>query len=371
VAKKWTKEEEKFIEENWKSLSDAEIAKEIDRTKNAIRNRRNKLGIKRPRSHSGKFNQGTHWTTEKTEFLRKNYQEMDYSEIAKELNVTIKAVRSKVSKLDLKNKQDKWSNNETEFLRKNYGLNSDMTARQIANELDRSLDSVQNKIKLENLSYVEQKSFSDKEVEYLKNNYKTKTHKELADELNRNKSSITQHLNRLNLYKTPTYSEQEKKFIKENWKSLSDHEMADEINRSVVSLRKKRRSLGLKRSSFVNTEEHWTWEEACEKAAKEIYNNVETQKVMEGLRPDIFVPEKNLVIDAKTSCYRGLNDLKKYKNLDQVDKVVVWSMRPVKNANNRFEVFDINDLNNMVSFDIEQELEDKCKVNQTSIKEIC
>jgi len=265
---------------------------------------------------------------------------------------------------------NRWTDDEVKFLKENYGENGSMTAKEIADDLDRTLNSVQGKIKTENLSYTEQKSFSDKELEYLKNNYQTKTHKELAEKLDRNKQTITDQLNRMDLTKTPFYKEEEIKFIKGNWKSMSDHEMADEIDRSVVSLRKKRRSLGLKRSSFVNTEEHWTWEEACEKAAKDIYNNVETQKVMEGLRPDIFVPEKGLVIDAKTSCYRGLNDLKKYKNLDQVEKVVVWSMRPVKNANNRFEVFDINDLNEMISFDIKEELEAESEIKQTSIQEI-
>lgn len=310
------------------------------------------------------------WNEDELEYLKDNYLDKKYSTIADELERTESSIKSKASKLGLKKQTGTWEEKEVRFLKENYGESGEMTAKEIANKLDRSLDSVQNKIKNENLSYVEQRPFSDKELEYLKNNYQTKTHKELAKKLDRDKQTVTDQLNRMDLVKTPYYKEEEIRFIKENWESMSDHEMADEIDRSVVSLRIKRRSLGLKRSTFVNTEEHWTWEEACEKAAKEIYNNVESQKVIEGLRPDIFVPEKNLVIDAKTSCYRGLNDLKKYKNLDQVEKVVVWSMRPVKNANNRFEVLDINDLNKMVSFDIKEELETESEIKQTSIQEV-
>jgi len=310
------------------------------------------------------------WTDDEVKYLKDNYANKKYSAIADELERTESSIKCKASKLGLKKQTGKWEEKEVRFLKENYGESGEMTAKEIANELDRSLDSVQNKIKNENLSYVEQRPFSDKELEYLKNNYQTKTHKELAEKLDRNKQTITCRLNRMDLVKTPFYNKEEIKFIKENWKSMSDHEMADKIDRSVVSLREKRRSLGLKRSSFVNTEEHWTWEEACEKAAKDIYNNVEAQKVMEGLRPDIFVPEKGLVIDAKTSCYRGLNDLKKYENLDQVEKVVVWSMRPVKNANNRFEVLDVNDIDKMVSFDIKEELETESEIKQTSIQEV-
>lgn len=313
----------------------------------------------------------TKWTDEEVRYLKRNYLDKKYSTIADELDRTTSSVKCKASKLGLKKQTGTWEEKEVKFLKQNYGQDGKMTAKEISKELDRSVDSVQNKIKNENLSYVEQKSFSDRELEYLKNNYKTKTHEEMAEKLDRHKQTITDQLNRMNLIKTPFYEEEELEFIEENWKSLSDHEIADKIGRSVISVRKKRRSIGLKRSTFVNTEKHWDWEEACEKAAKEIYNYIETQRVMDnGLRPDIFVPDKNLVIDAKTSCYRGLNDLKKYKKLNEVDKVVVWSMRPVKKANNSFEVLDKNDLNDMVSFDIKEEVETESKVKQTSIQEV-
>lgn len=263
----------------------------------------------------------------------------------------------------------KWTDKEEKYLKNNYGPKSDMTAKEIAQKLDRSLDSVQNKIKYEDLSYVQQNSFTEQEIEYLKNNYKHMTHEELAKELDRDKQTITQRLNIMDLIKTPTYSKKEKDFIKNNWQDLSDHQMADELDRSVISARKKRRAMGLKRDTFVNTEKHWDWEETCEKVAKEIYDSVKTQKVFDnGLRPDIYVEGKNLVIDAKTSCYRGLNDLEKYYDCKKVEKVVVWSMRPVKDTKNAVKVLDINDLQSKVHFDVKNNLKDK--VNSVEQKKV-
>jgi len=227
---------------------------------------------------------------------------------------------------------------------------------------------VQNKIKHEDLSYVEQKPFTDEELEFLEENYKEYTHEEIAGKLDRHKQTVSNQLNKMGLIKTPHYSQEEKKFIEDNWQDLSDHEIAEELERSVVSVRKKRRSLDCKRDTFVNTEKHWQWEEVCEKAAKEIYNNVETQKVFENnLRPDIYVKSRNLVIDAKTSCYRGLNDLKKYKECENVDKVVVWSMRPVTDTNNAVKVSDINDIQEKVSFDMKDNLDEENLEKQKKI----
>jgi len=357
MGKRWTKQDEKFIKDNWREMSDKDIAEKLGRTNNAIRNRRQKLDIKRPSSHCSKFNNGLHWNKEKTEYLKQNYGEMKVKDIAAELNTTKQAVKDKASKLSITEKEGKWDKDEIHYLKQNYGPNSNNTAKEIAKKLDRSLDSVQNKIKNEGLSYVEQKSFTKQELEFLEESYEDFTHKELAKKLDRHKATVTNQLNRMNLIKTPQYSQEEKNFIEDNWQELSDHEIAEKLDRSVVSIRKKRRSLDCKRDTFVNTEKHWKWEETCEKAAKEIYNNVETQKVFENnLRADIYVKSKNLVIDAKTSCYRGLNDLKKYEKCENVDKVLVWSMRPVTDTNNAVKVLDINDLQQKVSFDIKSNL---------------
>lgn len=371
MGRKWSEKDEEFIRDNFTEMSDSELADKLDRSKNSIRNRRKKeLGLTRPKCHSGKFNNGIYWSDEKVKFLKNNYHDMTKHEIAEKLDCSSGAVRDKASRLGLK-KNHHMTDQIILFIRKIHHSNSDWTIQEIADYLDLTFHQVHNAIRRHGLTHQEQRKWTEDEVEFLKSNYQDFTDSELAERLDRCVGVIRDKRLSLGLNKTPFYSDKERDFIKNNWEDLSDYEMADKLDRSVISVRQKRRGMGLKRDTFVDTEKHWHWENTCEKIAKKLYDGVKIQKVFDnGLRPDIYVEPKNLVIDAKTSCYRGLNDLKKYYDCKKVEKVVVWSMRPVKDTKNAVKVLDINDLQSKVDFDLKNDLKSTVKpVKQKKVVE--
>lgn len=350
MGSKWTEKEENFIKENWREKSDRELSKKLDRSINAIRNRRQKLDIRRPESHSGKFNQGIEWTKEKKEFLKENYEDMAYKEIANQLNTSTQAIKDKAARLNLE-KQRRLSEDEIEFIKRHHVAESDYTIKKIAKELNLTFNQVSNAIKRYNLSYVNQEDFKDKEIKHLKHHYSEKTVDELADDLDRSWGSVMQKIQQLGLEKTPTWSNEELNFIEDNWRELSDSVIADKLDRSKLMVGRKRREMNLKYDTFVDTKNHWKWEKLCEKVASSLYGSVETQKVFQNnLRPDIYVEDKNLVIDAKLSVYSGaIEDVKKYYNLEDVNEVFIWSFRSYKPYSKDVSILDKNDLKNQLN----------------------
>lgn len=71
------------------------------------------------------------WTKEENIFLKENYYTIDHKELSKKLCRTISSIRTKVSELGV-SKQRRWSEKDSEYLIKNYNKN---TLKEIGNEL--------------------------------------------------------------------------------------------------------------------------------------------------------------------------------------------------------------------------------------------
>jgi len=381
MGRKWSESEEQFIRDNYMEMSDSELADKLDRTKNAIRNRRNKeLDLKRPQSHNGKFNQGIHWNQEKVDFLKENYHDMTGHQIAEKLNCSSNGVRDKASKLGLV-KNHNWTDYEILFINKVHHNGSNWTIQKIADYLDLTFDQVNNAIKTNDLSYEKQRNFSEDELSFLKNNYEDLTDSEIAEKLDRDPSFITDKRLGLGLEKTPFWSDEEVDFIKNNWEDLSDSEIAEELDRGWHGVRVKRRELGLKFDTVVDTDRHWEWESLCVSVARKVFSSeVFDNKVFqeEGLRPDIFVPEKGLVVDAKLGVYeKALEDVKKYYEIDGVENVQIWSFRSSVRDSEGVDVLERDDLVDLVdSTRLVSKLEDfgvkssEPVVNQVSLSKV-
>lgn len=326
-------------------MSDRQISNNLDRSVNAIRNRRQKLDIKRPDSHSSKFNDGIHWDEEKDQYLRDNYSDTKYSDIAAELGCSESAVKCRAARLNLE-KQRRLSDKEIEIIENMHTEDSDYTMSDIGDKLGLTRQQVANAISTYNLSYREQREFTEDEIQHIKENYSNETVKSIAERFDRNWGSVMQKIQQLGLKKTPKWTDNELEFIKDNWQDMSDSEIADQLKRPRLMVGTKRRDMGLKHDTFVDTKNHWRWEKLCEKVAKSLYDSVETQNVFDNdLRPDIFVQDKNLVIDAKLGVYKGaVSDVKKYYSLDQVDEVIIWSCRSYKPSAENVKILDKNNL---------------------------
>lgn len=344
--KSWDDEDYEFIRDNWREKSDAELAEALGVSINAVRNKRIKeLDIARPESHSSKFNNGIHWSEDKENFLEDNYFDMTVKELSNHFNCSEQAIYDKASELNLK-KLHHYTKHELEFIERVYHDGSSWSINEVGDYLNLSFSQIANAVSKYNLSFNMQKPFSDDEIEFLSNNYVDMTQMEMADKLDRHQSVVARKLSSLGLFQTPVWSESEKSFLKDNWNDLSDYELSEELGRGVVGVKEKRRELGLKYDTVIDTDSHFEWEEICVKIAEELYNNVAVQKRFEsGLRPDIFIKSKGLVIDAKLSVYQGcLEDVQKYLSNPGVDKVVVWSYRAAYELDGVVQVFDRNDL---------------------------
>lgn len=89
---RWTKEQEQYLKENYKTKKYCEISKEISKTENAIRAKCFDLGLVK--------NNG--WTDDEIEYIRANYQKLSVKKMAEELNRTPNAVKLKAERIGCK-----------------------------------------------------------------------------------------------------------------------------------------------------------------------------------------------------------------------------------------------------------------------------
>ena len=101
------------------------------------------------------------------------------------------------------------------------------------------------------------KNYSDKELEYIKNNYENKTVKELSIELNKTENSIINAARKLNLIKQKhnKWTEKEINFLKDHYVDMTSEEIAKHLNHTVNAINTQRDRLGLVRN------ENWSEEE--------------------------------------------------------------------------------------------------------------
>lgn len=93
----WAKEEVDFLKDNYQSMSNEELARELGIKQKSVENKLHNLGLKRK-----KIKKRHIWSKEEEQFLRDNYQSMSNSELASKLGVKKKSVANKLSHLGLK-----------------------------------------------------------------------------------------------------------------------------------------------------------------------------------------------------------------------------------------------------------------------------
>lgn len=135
----------------------------------------------------------------------------------------------------------KWTDREKEFLKDNYLC---MTNEELSEKLNRSIATIKKRKSI--LGLVTDKRWEIWEEEYLKENRDCKTVEELAKHLNRSYNSTVAKCSRLNLNVVELWEEQEKDFIRNNYTQLSNYEMAIALNRTQTSVVTMKSKLGLK-----------------------------------------------------------------------------------------------------------------------------
>ena len=256
--KAWTRQDEQFLKDNYDTMSIGILARRLGRTRSATINRINKLNLrKKPKELK---NQSKTWTKDDDKFLKNNYGKLINEEIAKRLGRTEKAIQLRVSKMGLrKNKSRKWTKEEDEFLKSNYGK---LINKEIAKKLGRTEKAIQlraNGMDIHDGSFG--KSWTKREEKFLKDNHEDKIVSEIATILGRTESSIVNKLYKMGLSglrsndPRKTWKEEEINFLKENYTEMTAEEISNTLGRSDKGVVAKANELGLRKNIRWKKEE--------------------------------------------------------------------------------------------------------------------
>lgn len=94
MRKPWTEEEIMFLKNNYPQLNYEELAKRLKRTSMSVKGKISRLGLK----------SGYYWTNEEINYLKENYLTKSYKELSIHLNRKPDAVKAKVYKMNLPDK---------------------------------------------------------------------------------------------------------------------------------------------------------------------------------------------------------------------------------------------------------------------------
>lgn len=253
-GKRWTEKELQYLRENYPDTPMDKMVKRLHRDADNIIKKASVLKIKRNHETAHTRNYKI-WTDKNIEYLKANYATQSWSQLCLALKKNKNSVTKKANSLGLV-RACIWSDEEVEQLRDLY-LNTAKSISEISLELDRSESSVKGKLFQENIyRYGEVHPWTTKELQYLKDNYKTKTRFRLAAELNRTPEAISRQGSLLGLkvirfkkLKKPSrnmlWSEWEINFLKDHYNTMSVNKIAGKLLRSRASVMCKMRRFNL------------------------------------------------------------------------------------------------------------------------------
>lgn len=241
-AKKFSNEELEGIVNDYKNgMKPYELSQKYNRDSYAIIGKLQSIGIYKYSNHR--------YTKEDIDFLKVYYPLNDWEVIRKKFpNVSKMAIQNKMSKLGIKAEKyfedNIWTNDEINILKNNYGkISNDEIQLLLPTRTYCSITTKAEKLGLKTREY-----WTSNEERILKKHYSTMAMDDICNLLpNRSRGSIIMKAQTFNLKNSCKYQEWESEFIINNWKSMSDREMSIELGRPEKSIQDKRLSLGLLR----------------------------------------------------------------------------------------------------------------------------
>jgi hypothetical protein len=137
--KSWTSLETRYLKWYWRHCTDEQIGKRLNRTAEAIKQKRRQLGLRKLKR----------WTDEDDARLLAN-KHLPASELAEELGRSAIAVNQRAQRLGVGVGSMYWQKDQVEFLHKFYKT---MTCSAMAKKLDRTPRAVQAKCRREGLLF--------------------------------------------------------------------------------------------------------------------------------------------------------------------------------------------------------------------------
>ncbi|MCP1191443.1 hypothetical protein NKR17_20670 [Priestia flexa] len=135
--KLWTKEEDLFLKEQYGQMTLQKIGEWLNRSKESVNKRVSRLQLRNKQNGIRK-----RWTPDQDTFLKVNINRMNNREIGKQLGKSPSSVANRIRLLKLVRKTSlrRWTKKEDEYLVRWYGIK---TLDQLSRRLQRSMRSHQ------------------------------------------------------------------------------------------------------------------------------------------------------------------------------------------------------------------------------------
>lgn len=159
------------------------------------------------------------------------------------------SIASRASHLNLSKNNYFWTKQEIEILKQNY---SSCALDELCNMLHNKYTICAIQSKAQKLGFTVSMEWKDEEINLLKDTYEKLPIDKVMEMLpGRTYDSIVNMARKLgiqsNFYLTRIYSDKDIQFLKENWEQMSDVQLAEQMNRSRGSVKNMRRNLNLLR----------------------------------------------------------------------------------------------------------------------------
>ena len=242
-----TDEQQKVVKDMYLSgISCNQIQKRTSLSREAIRRYLKEEGIYEPHKRYKKY------SDEDIAYIKQYYQIGDWNSIfEKYLNLNKQNIYDLARKYNFSADFHNWYPEDEKIVQENM---YDKTFEEISILLNNRKSSDQIKSKAYNLGYRNDDSWTDEEINILKETYSVLPINEVMKLLPRHKTKECIHV-KASQYALKSYyslnclwTDDEKNFIRRNWQTMSDFELADRMGKSQRNVKYQRQRLGLFRT---------------------------------------------------------------------------------------------------------------------------
>jgi hypothetical protein len=238
LRRPYTPQEIIYIKKNYPLKGSRYVAQKLRRTPNSISAKARSLRVERKSLLK--------WSKQEDEYLIKWYKKKRASKIAHRLGRTTKATIIRAVRLGLqKHETRRWTNEEELFLISNFRI---MTYKQIGMHLNRSEQSVSRKIRNSfKMRKRKVRKWKPAEKRLLGRLYGKRSRAELAARFSRTPAAISSRAKVLKKTskRPPLYTEKEKNFIRNNYLKMTNVQIAEKLKRKKESIQDIAFRLGL------------------------------------------------------------------------------------------------------------------------------
>ena len=259
--RRWTKSEIEYLKSAYGREQTSKIAQELNRTEGAIYSQAHELRL--PSAKRKVTLRSRRWTDAELKYLKETYGRKPLSEIARELDRTGEAIRKRAQQLHLHHALDakrvaprQWTDDEMQYIKDVHGHTP---ASEIAQKLDRTEASIRAKaFKLQlkrapDETRLRRNQWTNAELEYLKNVYGLKPTSTIARELSRTESAVRERARRLKLKsnwlrehdKREPWTQQEDRIVREEFMTTPIALLSEKLNRTETAVHDRASVLGI------------------------------------------------------------------------------------------------------------------------------